>query len=328
MSPTAEKTAASWARRQAHELVVHRMDLEAAAGVAARSRSTPPSPRTASTNCSTVIVPRWAHTEPLSSADASRRRHLHRHRPHLVGPRRPRRRHRARPTRTGAEDAHLQGDGRPSCCSASGAGPRTSPSTATRRPKRFSGAGERRHENTSRPDAVTGGTAELLADADRDGSWMLLVDGTPQSHVDLDDPTHLEFEYVRRMGHVLDLAADPGAPLDVLHLGGGALTLARYVAVDPARVPAARRRVRPAAHRPRPRAPAAPPRRPDPRPRGRRPRRARRPPHGQRRRRHLRRLRRRPHPRAPHQRRVRGRGPPRAAAGRASTRPTSPTVRR
>ena len=81
------------------------------------------------------------------------------------------------------------------------------------------------------PTAVAGGTAELLADADRDGSWMLLVEGTPQSHVDLDDPAHLEFEYVRRMGHVLDLAADPGAPIDAVHLGGGALTLPRYVAV-------------------------------------------------------------------------------------------------
>jgi spermidine synthase len=80
------------------------------------------------------------------------------------------------------------------------------------------------------PRQVAGGTAELLADADRDGSWMLLVDGTPQSHVDLNDPTHLEFEYVRRMGHVLDLVAEPAAPIDVLHLGGGALTLARYVA--------------------------------------------------------------------------------------------------
>jgi hypothetical protein len=79
------------------------------------------------------------------------------------------------------------------------------------------------------PVPVAGGTAELLADADRDGSWMLLVDGTPQSHVDLHDPTHLEFEYVRRMGHVLDLAAEPGAPLDAVHLGGGALTLPRYV---------------------------------------------------------------------------------------------------
>jgi spermidine synthase len=78
---------------------------------------------------------------------------------------------------------------------------------------------------------VAGGTAELLADADRDGSWELLLDGTPQSHVDLIDPTHLEFEYVRRMGHVLDLAAEPGSALDVVHLGGGALTLARYVSV-------------------------------------------------------------------------------------------------
>jgi spermidine synthase len=78
---------------------------------------------------------------------------------------------------------------------------------------------------------VGGGTAELLADADREGSWELQLDGVPQSHVDLADPTHLEFEYVRRMGHVLDLAAEPGRPLDVVHLGGGALTLARYVAV-------------------------------------------------------------------------------------------------
>jgi spermidine synthase len=81
------------------------------------------------------------------------------------------------------------------------------------------------------PTAVDGGTAELLGDADRDGSWVLVVDGTPQSHVDLDDPAHLEFEYVRRMGHVLDLAAPEGEPVDAVHLGGGALTLARYLAV-------------------------------------------------------------------------------------------------
>jgi spermidine synthase len=58
----------------------------------------------------------------------------------------------------------------------------------------------------------------------------LLVDGTPQSHVDLDDPTHLEFDYIRRLGHVIDLAAPPRRPMRVLHLGGGAFTLARYVA--------------------------------------------------------------------------------------------------
>ena len=84
------------------------------------------------------------------------------------------------------------------------------------------------------------GTAEILGDADRDGSWVLLVDDTPQSHVDLDDPTHLEFEYVRRMGNVPDLAAEEGRPLDVVHLGGGALTLPRYVA---ATRPGSRQRV-------------------------------------------------------------------------------------
>jgi spermidine synthase len=48
--------------------------------------------------------------------------------------------------------------------------------------------------------------------------------------VDLDDPGYLDFEYVRRIGHVIDEAAPAGQPLRVLHLGAGALTLARYVA--------------------------------------------------------------------------------------------------
>ena len=72
--------------------------------------------------------------------------------------------------------------------------------------------------------------AELLLDADRPGAWLLLVDGVPQSHVDLGDPEYLDFEYMRRLGHVADLAAPAGQPLRVLHLGAGALTLARYVA--------------------------------------------------------------------------------------------------
>ncbi|MET9293256.1 fused MFS/spermidine synthase [Streptomyces sp. NPDC003077] len=74
------------------------------------------------------------------------------------------------------------------------------------------------------------GVAKLLPDVDRPRAWLLTVDGAPQSYVDLDAPTHLEFEYARRIGHVLDEAAEPGLPLDVLHLGGGALTLPRYLA--------------------------------------------------------------------------------------------------
>nr|WP_167308478.1 fused MFS/spermidine synthase [Streptomyces tendae] len=69
-----------------------------------------------------------------------------------------------------------------------------------------------------------------MPDVDRERAWLLTVDGAPQSYVDLDEPAHLEFEYTRRLGHVLDTVAEPGRPLDVLHLGGGAFTLPRYVA--------------------------------------------------------------------------------------------------
>jgi spermidine synthase len=79
-------------------------------------------------------------------------------------------------------------------------------------------------------EAVDGGLAQLVPDPDRGRAWTLLIDGAPQSHVDLDDPAYLSFEYQRRLGHVIDLAAPPGKPVHAVHLGGGAFTLARYVA--------------------------------------------------------------------------------------------------
>jgi hypothetical protein len=61
------------------------------------------------------------------------------------------------------------------------------------------------------------------------GSFTLVVDGTPQSHVNLDDPSQLFFEYVQRIGHVIDQLGMPGEPITALHLGAGALTLPRYI---------------------------------------------------------------------------------------------------
>jgi spermidine synthase len=75
------------------------------------------------------------------------------------------------------------------------------------------------------------GTAELVPDPANPGGWTLLIDGVAQSYVDLDDPTHLKFEYCRRIATVIDTAGPAGVPLRVLHLGGGALTLPRYVAI-------------------------------------------------------------------------------------------------
>lgn len=77
---------------------------------------------------------------------------------------------------------------------------------------------------------VTYGDAQLQPDPARPAGWTLLIDGVAQSYVDSSDPCHLAFEYVRRLARVVDAAAAPGRPLAVLHLGGGALTLPRYVA--------------------------------------------------------------------------------------------------
>ncbi|MDQ1012203.1 spermidine synthase [Streptomyces sp. V4I23] len=77
---------------------------------------------------------------------------------------------------------------------------------------------------------VDGGTAKLMPDVDRDRAWLLTVDDAPQSYVDLDEPTHLEFEYARRLAHVVDRATDGAVAPSVVHLGGGALALPRRMA--------------------------------------------------------------------------------------------------
>ena len=93
-----------------------------------------------------------------------------------------------------------------------------------RRPARSGGPRAAVHQQ------VRLGSAELVPDLDRADAWLLFIDGVPQSGVDLADPGYLEFEYVRRIGHVADLGYPAGEPLRVLHLGGGALTLPRYLA--------------------------------------------------------------------------------------------------
>lgn len=79
-------------------------------------------------------------------------------------------------------------------------------------------------------EQVEAGTAELIPDPQRPGGWTLYVDDAGQSYVDLSQPTYLEFGYVRRIASIIGAAAPAAAPLRVLHLGAGALTLPRYIA--------------------------------------------------------------------------------------------------
>jgi spermidine synthase len=77
--------------------------------------------------------------------------------------------------------------------------------------------------------AVESGIAELRPDPARPRAWTLLVNGVPQSYVDLDDPTRLEFGYLVRAAAVLRSVTPARVPLSVLHLGGGGLALARFL---------------------------------------------------------------------------------------------------
>lgn len=78
---------------------------------------------------------------------------------------------------------------------------------------------------------LSDGSTARVARSEFTSGFELLVGDTPQSHVDLDDPTHLHFEYIVRMGAVIDAFRPAGAAITAVHLGGGALTLPRYVAV-------------------------------------------------------------------------------------------------
>lgn len=72
-------------------------------------------------------------------------------------------------------------------------------------------------------------TAKLVQSRRRPGRYELSVDGIPQSVVSMIEPTALEYAYIQHIARAIDAAAEPGKPLSIVHLGAGALTLARYV---------------------------------------------------------------------------------------------------
>ena len=90
------------------------------------------------------------------------------------------------------------------------------------------------HRGVSTAPAITLGISGYRAVIEPDrwvpGAFTLVVDGTPQSNVNLDDPSQLFFEYVQRIGHVIDQLGMPGEPITAVHLGAGAFTLPRYIA--------------------------------------------------------------------------------------------------
>ncbi len=74
--------------------------------------------------------------------------------------------------------------------------------------------------------------AVVETDPDDPDARVLVLDNLRHSYVDLTDPTHLEFDYVRAIASVVDTAYPDSEPLQAYHLGGGGLTVPRYLAED------------------------------------------------------------------------------------------------
>lgn len=75
----------------------------------------------------------------------------------------------------------------------------------------------------------SGLTASITEDRFVRGGWVLSVDGVPQSQVIPDRPDALVFEYIQRIGTVIDLFRPERQAVSSVHLGAGALTLPRYL---------------------------------------------------------------------------------------------------
>lgn len=63
---------------------------------------------------------------------------------------------------------------------------------------------------------------------DREDDFLILtLDDMQQSAVCLESPTRVHFDYMRRMADVIDRM--PAGPLRILHIGGAAMSLPRYI---------------------------------------------------------------------------------------------------
>lgn len=85
--------------------------------------------------------------------------------------------------------------------------------------------------------------SEILLDRATDHGWLrieqdpsspsgriVFLDGVACSYIDLEDPQHLEFTYIRRIADLIAAFWPAPHPLRVTHVGGGAVSLPRYLA--------------------------------------------------------------------------------------------------
>jgi hypothetical protein len=79
-------------------------------------------------------------------------------------------------------------------------------------------------------DTETGySCVQVVEDPDRRSGRLLVLDTSRHSYVDIEDPTHIEFRYLRLFTSVISEIDTPDG-LDTLHIGGGGFTLPQWMA--------------------------------------------------------------------------------------------------
>jgi spermidine synthase len=71
--------------------------------------------------------------------------------------------------------------------------------------------------------------AIVEVDPEESAGRVLVLDDLRHSYVHLDDPTHIEFRYLRVVVDAIDATWPTGTPIDALHIGGGGFTLPRWL---------------------------------------------------------------------------------------------------
>ncbi|TCO40975.1 hypothetical protein EV646_11666 [Kribbella antiqua] len=71
--------------------------------------------------------------------------------------------------------------------------------------------------------------ARVAKDPSRENGRTLYLDQLRHSYVDLKDPTYLEFDYIKNFAAAINGQYDGNQPLEALHIGGGGLTMPRYL---------------------------------------------------------------------------------------------------
>lgn len=85
---------------------------------------------------------------------------------------------------------------------------------------------DKRHSKTLKN---SGSLAELIHHGGPPPQWVLVIDGALHSSISYEDPSKMYFDYTKRLSSLVESLFSGWDTISTLHLGAGALSMARYI---------------------------------------------------------------------------------------------------